>query len=77
MLLAKASLLSFDGHSVLACLDRVDCGCISSFAALVTGGGKWDSVCDGDDVVGGCTCAAVGVEEVSQECCDPCLEEDC
>jgi len=61
---------------VLAYLDGVDYGCTSLFAALVTGGGKWDSVCDGDDVVGGCTWAAVGVEEVSQVGCDPCPEED-
>jgi len=61
---------------VLACLDGVDCGYTSLFAALVSGGGNWDSVSDGDDAPHGCTWAAIGVEEVSQVGCDPWPEED-
>ena len=61
---------------MLACLDGIDFGCTSLFAALVTGGGKWDLIYDGDDVTHGCPWAAVRVEEVSQVGCDPCAEED-
>ena len=56
--------------------DGIDFGGTSLFVALVTGGGKRDSVSNGEDVPHDCPWAAVGVEEVSQVGWDPGPEED-
>ena len=75
-LLAKASLLPFDGDSVLVYLDGIVFGCACCCAALVTGGRKWDWVSNGNHVPHGCPWEVVGAEKVSQVGCDPRVEED-